>query len=104
MGVSGQAMRFGEPAVTAQHTQPERVLPDDGIVDDIAVEIAASGARPVALTRTERLRAAALILARGGRPYVVSKRLRVSGATALALARLLAGDRATPLKVPHAAG
>ncbi|MGK5559192.1 hypothetical protein ACSNOI_47105, partial [Actinomadura kijaniata] len=42
------------------------LLPDDGIVDYIAVEIAASGHRPVRLTRTERLLAAALILAAGG--------------------------------------
>jgi hypothetical protein len=38
------------------------LLPEDGI----ATEIAALGARPVALTRTERRLAAALILACGG--------------------------------------
>jgi hypothetical protein len=62
------------------------VLPDDGIVDPIAVEIASSGIRRVALTRTERQLAAGRILASGGTPYVISKRLRVSGRTALALA------------------
>jgi hypothetical protein len=71
--------------VTSQ-TGVRWVLPDDGVIDHIAVEIAASGARPVALTRTERQLAAALILARGGTPAVVSERLRVSGSTALALA------------------
>jgi hypothetical protein len=72
--------------VTARRGQRGWVLPDDGVIDDLAVEIAASGARPVALTRAERQRAAALILARGGTPYVISERLRVSGSTALALA------------------
>ncbi len=70
-------------------TRQERcrwALPDDGIIDPVAVEIAASGARRVALTRTERQLAAARILASGGTPYVISERLRVSGATALALA------------------
>jgi hypothetical protein len=63
-----------------------RSLPDDGIIDPIAVEIAASGIRPVALTAAERRLAAARILVGGGTPYLISKRLRVSGTTALALA------------------
>jgi DNA-binding CsgD family transcriptional regulator len=62
------------------------VLADDGIIDPIAVQIAAHGARTVALTRAERQLAAARILARGGTPYVISKRLHVSGTTALTLA------------------
>jgi hypothetical protein len=61
-------------------------LPDDGIIDLIAVEIAARGARLVALTPAERHAAAARVLSRGGTPYLISKRLRVSGATALTLA------------------
>jgi hypothetical protein len=44
------------------------VLADDGIIDPIAVQIAAR------------------ILARGGTPHVISKRLHVSGTTALTLA------------------
>jgi hypothetical protein len=67
--------------VTARFT-----LPDDGIIDLIAVEIAASGNRPVALTPPERQLAAARILARGGTPALVSKRLHVNGTTALTLA------------------
>ena len=62
------------------------VLADDGIIDLIAVEIAARGTRTVALTPAERRLAAARILARGGTPYLISTRLHVSGATALALA------------------
>ena len=61
-------------------------LCDDGIIDLIAVDIAVRGARTVALTRAERQLAAAWILARGGTPYLISKRLHVSGTTALALA------------------
>jgi hypothetical protein len=62
------------------------VLADDGIIDPIAVEIAARGTRTVALTPAERQFAAARILARGGTPYLIAKRLHVSGTTALALA------------------
>jgi hypothetical protein len=66
--------------------RPRWVLPDDGITDPIAIEIAASGTRPVALTRPERRLAAELILARGGTPYLVSKRLHMNGQAARALA------------------
>jgi hypothetical protein len=62
------------------------VLADDGIIDPIAVEIAARGTRPVALTPAERQLAAARILARGGTPNLISERLQVSGTTALTLA------------------
>ncbi len=63
------------------------VLPDDGIIDPIAVEIAASGTRPVALTPPERRLAAAAILAAGGTPWQVATRLHVSGHTAQLLCR-----------------
>ena len=76
--------------MTAQHPQSSRVLPDDGIIDPVAVEIAARGSRPVALTPPERLLAAARILARGGTPYLIAERLHVSGTTALNLAAELA--------------
>jgi hypothetical protein len=72
--------------VTAQPARRRLVLTDDGIIDPIAVELAARGTRPVALTRTERQRAAAAILAGGGSPYVIATRLHVSGTTALKLA------------------
>jgi hypothetical protein len=61
-------------------------LPGDGIIDLIAVEVAARGVRTVALTRADQQLAAARILARGGTPYAISKRLHVSGTTALLLA------------------
>jgi hypothetical protein len=72
--------------VTAQRARRRLVLADDGIIDLIAVELAARGARPVALTRAERQLAAARILAGGGTAYVISKRLHGSGTTALTLA------------------
>jgi DNA-binding NarL/FixJ family response regulator len=62
-------------------------LADDGIIDPVAVEIAAHGTRAVALTRTERQLAAAVILARGGTAYLIATRLHVSGSTARKLAR-----------------
>ena len=72
--------------MTAPGNRSRLMLTDDGIIDPIAVEIAARGARTVALTRAERQLAAAAILARGGTPYQISQRLHVSGTTALTLA------------------
>jgi hypothetical protein len=72
--------------VTTRHPQRSLALTDDGIIDPIAVEIATRGTRTVALTPAERQLAAARILARGGTPYLISKRLHVSGTTALTLA------------------
>jgi len=73
-----------------------RVLADDGIIDPIAVEIAARGIRVVALTAPERQAAAARILARGGTLALISRRLRVSGSTAAKLAgRCLHAQAAT---------
>jgi hypothetical protein len=62
------------------------VLADDGIIDPIAIEIAARGLRPVALTHAERQLAAARILAHGGNPNLICQRLHVSWTTALTLA------------------
>jgi hypothetical protein len=80
--------------------RPRWTLPDDGIIDQLAIEIAASGARPVALTRPERRLAAALILAAGGTPYVLCKRLHVSCQTAHALA----AELTTPADAAAGAG
>jgi hypothetical protein len=78
----------------------EWVLPEDGIIDGLAVQIAASGKRRVRLTRTERLFAAALIVARGGSAYQVGKRLGVSSSTAHALVARLT---ATPVELARVA-
>jgi hypothetical protein len=72
--------------VTARPAPRRLALADDGIIDPIAVEIAARGTRTVALTPAEQQLAAARILARGGTPYLIAKRLHVSGTTALTLA------------------
>jgi hypothetical protein len=63
------------------------VLDEDGIVDEVAVEIAAAGTRPVRLTPTERRLAAALILSREGTVNDIATRLHTNNDTARALAR-----------------
>lgn len=78
----------------------EWAIPEDGIIDAIAVQIAASGQRRVRLTRTERLFAAALIMARGGTAYQVHKRLGVSPSTAHAL---VASITANPVELAEVA-
>jgi hypothetical protein len=65
------------------------LLPDDGIIDPVAVEIAAKGERWVRLTAPERYAAAEMILARGGTARVIAERLRVSDRAASALAYLI---------------
>ena len=72
--------------MTAPLARNRLVLADDGIIDPVAVEIAARGIRLVALTRAERQLAAARILAWGGTACLISRRLHVSGTTALVLA------------------
>lgn len=62
------------------------LLPDDGIIDPVAVEITAAGTRRVRLTAPERRFAAALILARGGTANDIAARLHISGQAAAALA------------------
>ena len=62
------------------------LLPDDGIIDPVAVEITAAGIRRVRLTVPERRAAAALILARGGTANDIAARLHISGQSAAALA------------------
>jgi hypothetical protein len=59
---------MGGRTVTTRRTRRRWALPGDGIIDPIAVEVAAR------------------ILARGGTPYIISKRLHVSGTTAVLLA------------------
>jgi hypothetical protein len=85
--------------VTARRARRRLVLADDGIIDPIAVELAARGARTVALTRAERQLAAARILGCGGTAYFISKRLHVSGTTALLLAARFKGGLMTRVLV-----
>lgn len=75
-------------------TCPARICPvrlaDDGIVDPVAVDIAARGVRPVGLTETERRAAVALLLSRGGSPSLAAYRMRISLSTVRAIAAWLA--------------
>lgn len=92
-------------ATTAQPPPARRlggspwVLPEDGITDPVAIEIAASGARRVALTWRERQAAAALILARGGTINRIATRLHIAHSTA----RHLAATITTPPASDHGA-
>jgi xanthine/CO dehydrogenase XdhC/CoxF family maturation factor len=65
------------------------MLPDDGIIDRIAVEIAAKGERRVRLTAPERRAAAEIILACGGTVKVIAERLCMSDSAASALAYII---------------
>lgn len=65
------------------------LLPDDGIIDPVAVRIAAQGERPVALTAPERRVAAEMILSRGGTVKTVAERLRMNDGAASALAYMI---------------
>ncbi|GAA2630973.1 hypothetical protein SMC26_23645 [Actinomadura fulvescens] len=84
--MTASALNTSEPSADRGRGMPSPwVLPDDGIVDPIAVEIAAAGARRVALTGTERLLAAAQILTAGHHPTEVARRLHLSNDTARTL-------------------
>jgi hypothetical protein len=65
------------------------MLPDDGIIDQVAVEIAAKGERRVALTAPERRAAAEMILARGGTVRDIAERLCMSDTAAGGLSYLI---------------
>jgi hypothetical protein len=65
------------------------MLPDDGIIDPIAVEVAAKGERRVALTAPERRAAAEMILARGGTVRDIAERLCMSDTAAGGLSYLI---------------
>ena len=72
------------PAEKGRGAPSPWVLPEDGIVDPIAVQIAAAGERRVALTHAERLLAAAKILAAGHHLTEMAGRLHVSSDAARA--------------------
>lgn len=85
-----------QPGDTGQHKAQRRtawLLPEDGVIDPVAIDLAATGERPVALTPRERRIAAALILATGGTPNTIAKRLHMAHSNARALADQIAADR-----------
>jgi hypothetical protein len=61
------------------------LLAEDGIIDPVAVEVAAAGLRDVRLTPAEQKLAAARIMATTGKLAVVCYRLRISASTAARL-------------------
>jgi hypothetical protein len=65
--------------------------PDDGIVDEVAVDAVVSGERALPLSRPERLLATQKILSTGGGVTLISERLHVSNKVAAKLAELAAG-------------
>jgi hypothetical protein len=70
----------------------EWVIPDDGIIDVIAVKIAARGQRRVRLTPVERRLAAALIVANGGTAHRIAMFLGISCWTAHLLVDSIAAN------------
>ena len=75
---------------TEQAERDPWVLPEDGVLDPRAVEVAASGERRVRLTRREQRAAAARILAHGGTAWTIAKRLHLRYSVARALATSIA--------------
>lgn len=80
---------------TARRPRSQWVLPEDGIVDQIAVEFMVKGTRRVPLTPGERLAAAALILAKGGTVNRVARRLHIGHRTARNLSATLTEPAST---------
>jgi hypothetical protein len=66
--------------------------PDDGVVDEVAVDAVVSGERALPLSRPERLLAARKILSAGGGVTLISGRLHVSNKVAAELAEQAAGQ------------
>jgi|GEM_PF-5693795 len=87
--MAGVLPRRGGPVTARPPRGDAWMLPDDGIIDLLAVEIAATGERRVMLTAPERRAAAEMILARGGTVQVIAERLCMSGVAAAALAYLI---------------
>jgi hypothetical protein len=83
----------GHAATASPAPRARWLLPDDGIIDPIAIELAASGIRPVALTPVERRLAAARILAAGGRPSQIARRLRMGRHAAREIAAAITSGR-----------
>jgi hypothetical protein len=74
--------------------RPRWERPDDGIVDEVAVDAVVCGERALPLSRPERLLAARKILSAGGGVTLISERLHVSSKVAAELAAGRAGSAA----------
>jgi hypothetical protein len=83
--------------IAARGTRPGWLLPDDEIIDLIAVEIAVKGTRAVRLTARERCIAAGMILARHGSDSVIAARLSLTPRYARELAARLRAAATAPV-------
>jgi hypothetical protein len=81
-----------------QSSDTENTLPNDGIIDWTAIEVAVQGTRPVSLTWVEKDIAIAMILARGGTITQACERVGADhksaskGSRAEAIARILSAQ------------
>ena len=81
-----------QPGQQNARTRAVWLLPEDGVIDPIAIDLATRGVRPVALTPAERRIAAAFILATGGTATTIAKRLHMAHSAARALAEQINAD------------
>jgi len=61
-----------------RHTTSHMELPEDDIVDLVAVDVAVTGGRPVALTPTEQQMAARRIIDAGGSRAAIARHLHIT--------------------------
>ena len=87
---------YGLAVVLASRCRYPLVRPDDGVVDEIAVERACEG-EPMPLTSAERLAAARLLLAQGIGPKEGGKRLGLDHTTVWELYERIRTREAVPL-------
>lgn len=74
-----------EPPEKKYRPPGSELMPDDGIVDELAIELMLRGDRRVRLTREERIRAALILLEQGHDEKHVRYRLRLSPSVSKAL-------------------
>lgn len=97
LGIALESAHIRQPVLSASRVRkrpgprPRWERPDDGIVDEVAVDAVVSGERALPLSRPERLLAVRKILGAGGGVTLISERLHVSSRVAAALAGLAAG-------------
>lgn len=83
---------LGLAVVLAARCPRPLMRPDDGDVDEVAVERACAG-EPIPLTRLERVEAVRRLAGQGLGRREVSSRLRIQGTTATRLIRQVAAER-----------
>ena len=76
---------LGEPDGAYRKRNDPNWLPEDGVFDPIAVDIAALGLRVVRMTDAERMAAAKRILAQGGNSGTLMTRIGITNSQAVHL-------------------